>query len=179
MKVEMTGRNGFVPTEANKEYARKRLSKVIDFFGKDVIRELRVVGKIIRNEHRVEVTLLGKGVTLRAEVSDADMYAAIDKVTDKMIAQIRKNKDKLKNKLEREGIKKTYSEAFEEEVSQPQTGALVKNKKIALDPITPDEAILELELVGHDFYVFLNKETNKTSVVYKRFDGDYAIIETE
>ena len=90
MKIEVTGRQGFTPTKAIKDYAEKRLSKVLDFFGHDVIHEVRVVGKVYKQDHIIEVTIPAKGTTLRAEVKDPDMYVAIDKVTDKLVAQIRK-----------------------------------------------------------------------------------------
>ncbi len=181
MKFEIVGKNGFVPTEAIRAYAEKRLNKVVSFFGPDVITEVRVVCKVYKDHHKIEVTIPAKGTTLRAEVADEDMYAAIDKANDKLVAQIRKHKDKLKNNLEKEGIKQAYSHEFDAESLEKDILAsqLVKNKKVELKPMTSEEAIAAMELLGHDFYVYLDQDTGRTNVVYIRDDGDYAIIETQ
>jgi putative sigma-54 modulation protein len=180
MKFEVLGKNGFIPTKAIKAYVEKRLSKVVSFFGPEVITEVRVVCKVYKDHHKIEVTIPAKSTVLRAEVSDPDMYAAIDKVNDKLVAQIRKHKDKLKNNLEKEGIKQAYSREFDAESLEAEVLAtqLVKNKKIELKPMTSEEAIAAMELLGHSFYVYLDKASNRTNVVYRREDGDYAVIET-
>lgn len=181
MKYEILGKNGFVPTQAIKDYAEKRLSKVVSFFGPDVIHEVRVVCKVYRDHQKVEVTIPARSTVLRAEVSDVDMYAAIDRANDKLVSQIRRHKDKLKNNLEKEGIKQAYSQEFDAESLEKEVLAtqLVKNKQVELKPMTSEEAISAMELSGHDFYVFLDKESKRTHVVYRRQDGDYAVIETK
>ncbi|QWB95681.1 ribosome-associated translation inhibitor RaiA [Mycoplasmatota bacterium] len=180
MLFEVLGKNGFVPTQAIRDYAEKKLSKVVSFFGPDVVKEVRVVCKVYKDHHKVEVNVLSNRTHLRAEVMDFDMYAAIDKVNDKLIAQMRRHKDKLKRHLEKEGIKQVYSKEFDaEELEKDILAAqLVKNKKISLMPLSSEEAIAEMELSGHDFYVYIDSKTQKTNVVYRREDGDYAIIET-
>ncbi len=180
MTFEVLGKNGFVPTNAIKAYAEKRLHKVESLFGRQVVDEIRVMCKVYKDHHKVEVNVIAKGTLVRAEASDPDMYAAIDKANDKLIAQIRRHRDKLKHHLEKEGIKDAYSETFDAEDLEKDILAsqLVKNKKIELKPMTSGEAISQMELLGHDFFVFLDKDTNKTHVVYRRDDGDYAVIET-
>jgi len=180
MNLRGVGKNGFVPTKAIKNYAERKLSKVISFFGPDVVSEVRVVCKVYKDHHKIEVTIPVRGTVLRAETMEQDMYAAIDKVIDKLVAQIRRNKDKLKKNLEKEGIKQAYSTEFDAESLEKDILAsqLVKNKKVELKPMTAEEAISAMELSGHDFYVFLDKQTDRTNVVYRRRDGDYAIIET-
>lgn len=180
MKFEVVGKNGFVPTNAIKDYAEKRFSKVVSFFGPEVISEVRVVCKVYKDHHKIEVTIPAKGTVLRAEVVDIDMYAAIDKANDKLVAQIRKHKDKLKHNLEKEGIKQAYSNEFDVESLEKDILAsqLVKNKLVELKPMTSEEALAAMELSGHDFYVYLDVHTSRTNVVYRRHDGDYAIIET-
>jgi putative sigma-54 modulation protein len=180
MKFEVVGKNGFAPTNAIKLYAEKKLNKVVSFFGPEVISEVRVVCKVYKDHHKVEVTIPAKGTVLRAEVADIDMYAAIDRASDKLVAQIRRHKDKLKHNLEKEGIKQAYSNEFDAESLEKDILAsqLVKNKKVELVPMTSHEAIAAMELSGHDFYVYLDKGTDRTNVVYRRDDGDYAIIET-
>lgn len=181
MKFEILGKNGFVPSDAIRAYAEKRLAKVVSLFGPDVVHEVRIVCKVYKDHHKVEVTIPAKSTIIRAEVADVDMYAAIDKANDKLIAQIRRYKDKLKNNLEKEGIKQAYSREFDAESLEKEVLAtqLVKNKKVELKPMSTDEAIAAMELLGHSFYVYLDKETNKTNVVYLRKDGDYAVIETQ
>lgn len=182
MKVELIGKNGFVATEAIKQYAEVRLQKIDQFIGENIISEARVVCKVYSDHHKVEVTIPTKNLILRAEVNDDDMYAAIDKAVDKLLTQIRRNKDKVKNKFEKEGIKGSFTnsqqfdmESLEKEVIASQ---LVKNKSIDLKPMTVDEAMTQMELLGHSFFIFLNKADEKVSVIYLREDGDYAIIET-
>lgn len=181
MKFEILGKNGFVPTKAIKAYAEKRFEKVVSFFGPEVVDEIRVVCKVYKDHHKVEVSVFAKKTVVRAEVSDEDMYAAIDKANDKLVSQIRRHKDKLKGHLEKEGIKQAYSQEFDAEQLEKDILAaqLVKNKKIELVPMTPEEAISAMELSGHDFYVFQDAITKKTNVVYRRDDGDYAVIETQ
>jgi putative sigma-54 modulation protein len=181
MKFEVLGKNGFTPTDAIKAYAEKRFNKVVSFFGPDVVQEVRVVCKVYKDHHKIEVTIPAKGNVLRAEVSDPDMYAAIDKANDKLVAQIRRHKDKLKNNLEKEGIKQAYSQEFDAESLEKEIIAsqLVKNKKVELKPMSAQEAIAAMELSGHDFYIYLDQDTARTNVVYRRDDGDYAIIETQ
>lgn len=181
MKIEVVGKNGFVPTEAIRKYAEKRLDKVISLFGEEIINRVRVVTKVYKDHHKVEVTIYGQGQQIRSEVTDPDMYAAIDKSVDKLVAQIRRFRDKIKSNAEKEGIKEVFSKEFDAESLEKEIFAntLVKNKKIELVPKTVDEAIVEMELAGHDFYVFLDSDSGKTSVVYKRMDGDFAVLETE
>lgn len=181
MKYDITGKNGFVPTEAIKDYAKKRLDKVVSFFGPGVVQEVRVVCKVYKDHHKVEVTIPTKSNILRAESSDYDMYSAIDKANDKLQSQIRRFKDKLKSNLEKEGIKDAYSKEFDalELEKELKATQLVKNKEIELKPMTPEEAIAAMELLNHSFYVFLDSKTNRTNVVYRREDGDYAVIETK
>lgn len=181
MKIEVIGKNGFVPTEAIRKYAEKKLDKVISLFNEDAVNRIRVVTKVYSDHHKVEVTIYASGQVVRAEVSEPDMYAAIDKSIDKLVSQVRRYRDRIKSNLEKEGIKEGFSKEFDAESLEKEIFAnnLVKNKKIELIPMSSSEAIVEMELAGHDFYVFLDKETHRTNVVYRRVDGDYAVIETE
>lgn len=181
MKFEVIGKNGFIPTEAIKNYAEKKLQKVIDFFGNDVIESVTVICKVYKDHHKVEVTIPAPNIILRSEVSEQDMYAAIDRSVDALSSQIRKHKTRLQKHLEKEGIKQAFNqeldiESLEKEILASQ---LVKNKKVELTPMTTEEAIMAMELSGHNFYVFQDKETNLVNVVYLREDGDYAVIETK
>ena len=181
MKVELVGKNGFSTTKAIEDYATSKLQKVEQFFGEGVLGEARVVCKVYSDHHKVEVTIPAKNnLILRAEVSNPDMYAAIDLVIDKLLSQVRKYKDRLNRKMDREGFKVSYDNnldinSLEKEVLASQ---LVKNKQVELKPMTAEEAINQMELMGHDFFVYLDKNTMHVTVVYLREDGDYATIET-
>jgi len=175
MFIEVIGRDGFNPSEANKAYVMKRLKKLEDFFGEDAELRANVVIKVKKAEHKVEVTIPTKNLIMRAEVVDTDLYSAIDRVSDKLLQQIRKHKAKIKSKLDKEGIKtQVPADPLEEETVE----GVVKNKTVDLEPMTLDEAISQMELLGHDFFVYLSKETHKVNVIYLRSDGKYANIET-
>ncbi|MDD2260002.1 MAG: ribosome-associated translation inhibitor RaiA [Acholeplasmataceae bacterium] len=182
MRYEIIGKNGYVPTKQVETYVKKRLEKVVSFFNPQWVIGVRVVLKEYKDHSKVEVTIPCKGITLRSEVSDSDIYRAIDKTNDKLVAQVRKYKDKLSNHLAKKGIKDIYSKEFSEATDQITkevlAGQLVKSKSLELSPMSVDQALIEMEMMDHDFFIFLNEATNKVSVVYLREDGDYAVIET-
>jgi len=172
MKVEIVGKNGFNPSPANKEYAEKKLDKLQDVLADFNNVTARVVCKVYKTYHKVEVTIPSKNIMLRAEVMDENLYAALDGAIDKLMKQVRRYNDKVKDKLGKKGIKNLeYSEA------EPQR--VTREKHLDLEPMTREEAIDQMEALGHDFFVYLDKETRKTNVIYLRTDGDYAVIETE
>jgi putative sigma-54 modulation protein len=178
MKLEVDGKQGLVITEAIRSYLEKKLSKIERLYSEEL--EGHVVIKAYHDEMKVEITIPIKFITIRAEVLDEDLYAGIDKAVDKLEAQIRKNKHKLNRSLqERAGLKEAFKdddldlEKLEEELISP-----VKKKKISLDILSVDEAITQMELLGHDFFIFYN-EDKEVSVLYLREDGKYGLIETE
>lgn len=181
MLIEIVGKNNFEPSEAIKKYAENKLQKVVRLFGEGTISKIRVVTKVYSDRHKVEITVYAKKDLIRAEVSEPDMYAAIDLSIDKLVGQVKRNRDRIKNHLEKKGIKEVYSQEFDAEALEKELKAstLVKNKVVELVPMSKEEAILQMELSDHDFYVFLDSATMKTNVLYKRKDGDYAIIQTE
>ena len=172
MKVEIVGKNGSTPSEANKEYVQKKLAKLDGLVNDSENLTARVVCKVYKQFHKVEVTIPAKNIILRAEVQQNDIYAAIDGAIDKLVNQVKRYNDKVKDKLGRKGIR---SETMSEEV-EPQR--VVRGKNVDLEPMTREEAIDQMELLGHDFFIYLDKETRKTNVIYVRNDGDYAVIET-
>lgn len=176
MKVEVVGKNGFSPSEANKEYAVKKLSKLKDMLPDYEIVTARVVCKVYKTYHKVEVTIPSKNIILRAEVTEADLYAAIDGAIDKLMKQVRRYNDKVKDKLGKPGIKNATVVEEEALAEEPK---ISREKHLDLEPMTVEEALDQMELLGHDFFVYLDKETRKTNVIYLRADGDYAILETE
>ncbi|MDE5565404.1 MAG: ribosome-associated translation inhibitor RaiA [Anaeroplasmataceae bacterium] len=172
MKVEIVGKNGFNPSDANKEYAMKKLSKLEGLLPDYENVNARVVCKVYKTYHKVEVTIPTKNIILRAEVQEEDVYAAIDGAMDKLLKQVRRYNDRMKDKLGKKGIRSMDTGANDSKER------IVRDKLVDLEPMTRDEAIDQMELLGHDFFIYLDKETRKTNVIYVRNDGDYAVIET-
>ncbi|MDE5715423.1 MAG: ribosome-associated translation inhibitor RaiA [Anaeroplasmataceae bacterium] len=172
MKVEVVGKNGFTPSDANKEYAVKKLTKleglIVDYENVSA----RVVCKVYKAFHKVEVTIPTKNIILRAEVEETDIYAAIDGAIDKLMKQVRRYNDRTKDKLGKKGIRSIEMGASSKDER------IVRDKNVDLEPMSREEAIDQMELLGHDFFIYLDKETRKTNVIYVRNDGDYAVIET-
>ena len=173
MRIEVVGKNGFNPSDANKEYAIKKLSKLENMIPDFDTVSARVVCKVYKSFHKVEVTIPSKSIILRAEVSDADIYAAIDGAIDKLMTQVRRYNDKTRDKLGKKSIR------YAEEPKEDEEKKIVRDKKVDLTPMTREAALDQMELLGHDFFIYLDKETRKTNVIYLREDGDYAVIETE
>ena len=179
MRVEVRGKNGFVVTDAIATYAEGKLDKVERYFKENL--EAHVVCKTYKDHHRVEVTIPTKFYTMRAEVSDDDMYAAIDLAIDKLESQIRKHKSRVTRSLQRkEGVSELFKGELDlEALERELVAAPLKKKNITLEPMSVEEAITAIELLGHDFYIFKNDENDKVSVLYLRNDNKYGLIETE
>ncbi|KAA8997963.1 ribosome-associated translation inhibitor RaiA [Paenibacillus spiritus] len=169
-------------TDALRDYVEKKLSRLDKYFDAPPASEGFVTLSVLRGLHTVEVTIPLNGVTLRAEVRSEDMYASIDGVADKLERQIRKHKTKLNRKFRQEGSLKTLfveggpnsSVALEDTDEELE---VVRNKRFTLKPMDVEEAILQMNMVGHNFFVFSNIDTSEVSVVYKRNDGKYGLIE--
>jgi putative sigma-54 modulation protein len=158
-------------TEAINEYIKSKLSKVEKYLDDNDEVEAKALISAKGKDQKVEVTIWSGKYNIRAEESNADLYAAIDLVIDKLERQFKKYKGKLSIKRFKEDSLPEIEELFEEE----QT--IVRRKEIFLKPIDEEEAITEMELLGHTFFIFKNVDTDKINVVYKRKDGDYGIIE--
>lgn len=180
MKFNIRGENIEV-TPALKEYVEKKLSKLERYF--DTFPEIKVNLKVYSDKQRVEVTIPFTDLLLRAEETNSDMYAAIDLVVDKIERQIRKHKTKVNRKLREKGSMKTNfilpeAVAVLDEVEEDEL-ELVRTKRFDLKPMDVEEAILQMDMLGHSFFVFTNADTNETNVVYGRKDGKYGLIETK
>jgi putative sigma-54 modulation protein len=178
MKLDVRGKNGLEITPAIRNYVEKKLKKIEKVFSEEL--EAFVICKIEKDLMKVEITIPIKFITIRAEVADKDMYAAIDIAIDKLEAQIRKNKHKMNRSLQvRSGLKEAFKmddldfDKLERELTSP-----VRRKRIQLDILSSEEAITQMDLLGHDFFIFRN-EDNEVCVIYRRDDGKYGIIETE
>lgn len=177
LRIEVVGKNGFVPSEANIDYAIKKLQKLENHFDDDTDLFARVVCKVYSTHHKVEITVSGtRKETLRSEVTEDDIYAAIDRSIDKLMKQVRRYKTKYRDKTGREAVKEVDHRLDEEELLVKD---IVRHKELELEPMTKEEAIDQMELLGHDFFVYLDKTTHKTNVIYVRDDGKYAVIETK
>ncbi|WP_028551015.1 ribosome hibernation-promoting factor, HPF/YfiA family [Paenibacillus sp. UNC451MF] len=165
-------------TEALREYVEKKLSRLERYFEAPPITEVHVTLSVVKGLQAVEVTIPLTGVMLRAEDKSNDMYASIDQVIDKLERQIRKHKTKVNRKIRQEGgirdILRVDSPAQYEDEDDYE---LVRTKQFMLKPMDIDEAILQMNMVGHSFFVFANSNTEQVNVVYKRNDGKYGLIE--
>lgn len=183
MKVIVRGKNKFEPSDAIKDYAFDKMQKLNQYFNKADELTANVLCKIYDSYQVVEVTIPTKHLILRAEVKDETVYGAIDIAIDKLESQIRKHKSKIyKSIRQRDGVAQHYAVNsdfdLEKLKAEVKVTNLVKSKSVELVPMTPEDAILQMEMLGHDFYVFINSETGKHCVVYLREDHDYGIIET-
>ncbi len=175
-KFTVRGKN-IEATPALKEYVEKRVGRVSRFF--DGVGDIVVALTVEKGKHIVEVTIHLGNMILRGEESTNDMYTSIDLVTDKLERQIEKYKAKMEKRY-RGSIKDV---ALAE--TSPQTEAITdefvikKTKRFAIKPMDVQEAIMQMNLVNHDFYVFMNAETEEVNVVYRRKDGAYGLIEPE
>lgn len=164
-------------TDAIRDYVVKRISKLEKYFEDNVEATAHVNLKVYTDKtYKVEVTIPLPYLTLRAEETSNDMYASIDLVTDKLERQIRKYKTKVNRKAREKGFKGLEFVATQDE--EPASDLkIVRTKQISLKPMDSEEAVLQMDMLGHDFFVFEDAETNGTSIVYRRKDGRYGLIE--
>lgn len=176
MKITISGKNMAV-TDALREVTEKKLSKLDKYFFEDV--PVDVTLSVEKNRQIIEVTIPFSGAIIRAEESTEDMYQSIDKVIDVLERQIRKHKTKLQKKN-----KGFETIRFENIQALPagengKEASIVRTKRFAMKPMDAEEAVLQMELLRHAFYVFRNAETDEVNIVYKRKDGNYGLIEPE
>lgn len=178
MKYQIIGKNISV-TEAISAAIMKKLSRMDKYFLIDETVHCRVVVSAHTNEQKVEITIFLPQMKLRAEVSDLDLYAAIDLAIDKLQGQMRK----LKTRMDRSNGKIALGRAIDFELIESdetlESDIVVKTKNYYLEPMTLDEAIAQMEAIGHDFFLYLDKEDDKICVVYKRKDQGYGLIEAD
>lgn len=177
MKFTIIGRKLNV-TDKVKDYVEKKLGKLDKFFKDES--EARVVLGTIKDNEYIEASIYAGGMIYRAEASDREILAAIDKIVDLIERQIRKNKTRLAKKIKKDATLDSmlinggsYTEGEETKEFE-----IVKTKRFTVKPMSSEEAVLQMNLLGHSFFVFKNVDTNEMNVVYKRKDGKYAIIES-
>ena len=175
MKYNIRG-DKMIITDAIKDYAETKLGKLEKYFKDDDI-TANVLAKVRGKSQIVEVTIPTSKFILRSEEENEDLYAAIDLVTDKLERQIRKNKTRLNRNI-KDSVKE-FNFDFDIKDEEESKEKIVKRKNIEMKPMDEEEAILEMELLGHSFFVYKDMDTNKICVLYKRKDGDYGLIETK
>lgn len=163
-------------TDAIKNYIESKLSKLDKYFENPDEIEANVLTKTKGRDQAIEVTIPTKHFTLRNEESHEDLYAAIDKIVDKLERQIRKNKEKINKKINKTIIQ-DFDYDLQDEYEEEET--IVKRKEIELKPIDEEEAIIQMEMLGHTFFVYKDVNTGNVCVIYKRKNGNYGIIETQ
>lgn len=175
MAITVRGKNIDI-TPALKEYVEKRVGKVTKYF--DGLGEITAVLTVEKGRHIVEVTVPLNGILLRGEESTTDMYTSIDLVIEKLEKQIEKYKTRMARKM-RGGFKAEYVAAKVPAQVEEDDVRVVRTKRFAIKPMDVEEAIMQMDLIHHDFYVFSNSDTEQVNVVYRRKDGNYGLIEPE
>lgn len=172
-------------TEGLRQHAEQRLQKLETYFSS--IREATVVESVTRGQHRVEVTLEGDGMLLRGEESTHDMYTSLDRVVDKLEQRVKKFKEKhTHQRMHQESLRKNVAPhndvamdgilAADTAPDADQTPRVVRSKAVTMKPMSMDDACQMLELIDHDWYVYLDMDTKMTQVVYRRKDGNYGLV---
>ncbi len=178
MQVVVTGKNMEV-TDALKDRAEKKLQKLDKYFYSEA--EAKVMLEVVKGVHRTEIVIPFRDILFRAEESTPDMYISIDNAVDKIEKQMLKYKSRLEKKfVSGESIRYTdlpYDTAAEVRENEEESFEVVRTKKIGIKPMSVEEAILQMNLLGHSFFVFTNERTEDVAVVYKRKDGKYGLIE--
>ena len=160
-------------TDSMRNYVSEKLGKLDKYISLEGVRA-SVLVKVRNYTQKVEVTIPLKTLILRAEAEEQDFYSAVDMVINKLERQIRKNKTKLQ-KREKKGLKELN---VDEAIEIPEEKEVVKRKKIDLKLMSSEEAILQMDLLGHNFFLYKDADTDMPAVVYKRKDGGYGIIES-
>ena len=162
-------------TSAIKDYVNDKMKRLDKYFDKPDEIKANALIKVKNRLQTIEVTVPTSRFTLRAEVSHEDLYAAIDLAIDVLERQIRKNKTRLNNRY-KDALETDFNLDYEIEESEEDTNKIVKCKNVEMKPMVEEEALLQLNLLDHDFFVFKNIDEECVSVIYKRKDDNFGII---
>lgn len=171
MNITIIGRK-CSPRESFKERADKKLSKIDRFFGAEA--DAKITATVEKSFQSVEITVNNNGMIFRAQERAENMNDALDKCVDTLIRQIRKNKTRLEKRL-RSGAFDNFQ--GEEDVPEEKEFEIIRTKSVAMKPQSVEEAILQMNMLDHEFYLFTNSATDLISLVYKRKDGGYGLLE--
>jgi putative sigma-54 modulation protein len=155
----------------------KKMKKLDKYFGPNT--EAHVIMHVEKNRHVMETTIVFEGITFRGEESSSNMYKSIDSVVKKIEKQIHHHRSKLEKRLRSGAFNEDAYDEPIEDLEEVAPYKLVKTKKFPVKPIDLEEATMQMQLVGHNFFVFRNAETNQVNVLYRRNDGDLGLIEPE
>ena len=175
MKVQISSKN-YPMSEKLSNYIEKKLGKLDKYFNEDVTANV-VVSKL-RETPKFEATINAKQAVFRAEMANDSIYDAVDMATDKLANQMSKLKGKLEARYKENKALKLEFVPEPEEVEYEEDLHIVRRKSVELSPMVAEEAILQMEMLGHDFFVFLDMDTDEVSVVYRRKGNAYGLIET-
>ena len=175
MRVTVIGKNINV-TPALREIVEKKISKMDKYFEPNVT--ARATLTVQKNSQIFEVTIPFNGVILRCEESTDDMYKSIDLVEAKLERQIRKQRTKLQRR-NNDSLRFTNFEPLTVEENEEKDGEIVKVKRFNIKPMSPEEAMLQMELIEHNFFVYRDADSNNVNVIYKRKDGNYGLLEPD
>lgn len=174
MRYVITGRNIEV-TEGLKAAVQEKIGKLEKYFSRDT--EVHVTLSVEKDRQKIEVTIPVKGTIIRSEQVSSDMYVSIDLVEEIIERQLKKYKNKIIDKKQsRESFTDEY---IEQDFAEDDTIKIIRTKKFGGKPMDPEEACIQMELLGHNFFVFNNSQTNEVNVVYKRKGNTYGLIEPE
>lgn len=166
-------------TDSMHNYIEEKLGKLEKYLKNSNEIRANVIVKVKNHEQRVEITIPLKTYIVRAEETKDDFYAAVDKALDTLERQIRKNKTRMMSKQVKTNFDFDISEIEQEIEKEQEEKKVVKRKTVEVKPMNEEEAILQMELLGHEFYMYKDSESGKSAVVYKRKDGNYGVIESE
>ena len=175
MRINIAGK-GMEVSDYLKEIVTKKVSKLQRYFNEDT--EAHITMSIQRSRHIVEVTIPFDGIVLRGEEATGDMYASIDGVLKKLEKQIHKHRTALKRRLH-EGAFASGDYEYHTELAEEKVPAVVRTKRFIVKPMDIEEAMMQMELLGHQFFVFRNAKSHEINVLYKRNDGDLGLIEPD
>ncbi|QQE78109.1 ribosome hibernation-promoting factor, HPF/YfiA family [Alicyclobacillus sp. SO9] len=182
MQIQVRGDHMEV-TDALEDYAQKKLGRLERYFDAPPEKDVAVTMSVVGGLHRIEVTVLLHGVIFRAEEQSEDMYASIDLVVDKLEQQIARHKNKLNDRFRDQGLRTrikasaengAFARSFNDDELEHK---VVRMKRFSMKPMDVEEAMLQMDLLGHDFFMFTNAETDEVNVIYRRREGNYGLIE--
>lgn len=173
MRFIITGRN-MVVTEGLREAVEEKLGKLDKFFASET--EVHVTLSVQKEQQKIEVTIPVKGHIIRSEQESNDMYVSIELVEEVIERQLKKYKNKIVDKQQNAAA---FAQEFVEKDYDDDEVKIIRTKRFGIKPMDPEEACVQMELLGHNFYVFFNSETEEVNVVYKRKGNTYGLIEPE
>ncbi len=173
MKILITSKN-VKATDDLKDRIQKKMEKLDKYFAEDIGANVMLSEE--RGKQKIEATIKVKNMLFRAEDKSGDFYTGIDNVVEKLSSQMSRFKKKIQKK--HKNSREFQFADWPEPEAAAEEGTVVKRKRFELEPMTVDEAVVQMEMLEHNFFVFLNMETDSVNVVYKRSDNNYGVLET-